>query len=81
MRGLYRGVAPRIGLGIWQTVCMVSFADYVKAWYGLSHASVVIILTRFQDQEIGLGSKGQNYRQNLLLPGASSSLICIFVLL
>jgi len=32
MRGLYRGVTPRIGLGIWQTVCMVSFADYVKAF-------------------------------------------------
>ena len=33
VKGLYRGVTPRIGLGIWQTVCMVSFADYVKAWY------------------------------------------------
>lgn len=32
MKGLYRGVTPRIALGIWQTVCMVSFADYVKAW-------------------------------------------------
>jgi len=32
MKGLYRGVTPRIGLGIWQTICMVSFADYVKAW-------------------------------------------------
>jgi len=32
MKGLYRGVTPRIGLGIWQTVCMVSFADYVKEW-------------------------------------------------
>ncbi|KAI0715156.1 mitochondrial carrier [Earliella scabrosa] len=32
LKGLYRGVTPRIGLGIWQTVCMVSFADYVKAW-------------------------------------------------
>ena len=32
IRGLYRGVTPRIGLGIWQTICMVSFADYVKAW-------------------------------------------------
>lgn len=31
MKGLYRGVSPRIGLGIWQTVCMVSFTDYVKA--------------------------------------------------
>ncbi|KAF7800033.1 hypothetical protein EIP86_011276 [Pleurotus ostreatoroseus] len=32
IKGLYRGVTPRIGLGMWQTVCMVSFADYVKAW-------------------------------------------------
>ncbi|KAG5340619.1 hypothetical protein C0989_001061 [Termitomyces sp. Mn162] len=32
IRGLYRGVTPRIGLGVWQTVCMVSFADYVKIW-------------------------------------------------
>jgi hypothetical protein len=32
IKGLYRGVTPRIGLGIWQTVCMVSFADYVKVW-------------------------------------------------
>jgi len=32
IKGLYRGVTPRIGLGIWQTICMVSFADYVKGW-------------------------------------------------
>ncbi|KAJ3569425.1 hypothetical protein NP233_g5054 [Leucocoprinus birnbaumii] len=32
MKGLYRGVTPRIGLGVWQTICMVSLADYVKAW-------------------------------------------------
>lgn len=32
IKGLYRGVTPRIALGIWQTVCMVSFADYVKVW-------------------------------------------------
>jgi hypothetical protein len=25
--GLYRGVAPRIGLGIWQTICMVAMGD------------------------------------------------------
>lgn len=35
VRGLYRGVMPRIGLGIWQTICMVSFADYVKIWWVL----------------------------------------------
>lgn len=33
MKGLYRGVTPRIALGAWQTICMVSFADYVKDWY------------------------------------------------
>ena len=27
VRGLYRGVAPRVGLGIWQTVCMVALGD------------------------------------------------------
>ena len=32
LKGLYRGVAPRIGLGIWQTICMVSLADFAKAW-------------------------------------------------
>lgn len=28
--GLYRGISPRIGLGIWQTICMVSLADSVR---------------------------------------------------
>lgn len=32
MIGFYRGVTPRIGLGVWQTVCMVFGGDYVKAW-------------------------------------------------
>ena len=27
LRGLYRGVAPRIGLGVWQTICMVALGD------------------------------------------------------
>lgn len=39
LKGLYRGVTPRIGLGVWQTICMVSFADYVKAWYVLGFRS------------------------------------------
>ncbi|KAE8138886.1 putative mitochondrial DNA replication protein [Aspergillus pseudotamarii] len=30
LRGLYRGVTPRVGLGIWQTVCMVAFGDMAK---------------------------------------------------
>ncbi|QIX01599.1 hypothetical protein AMS68_007116 [Peltaster fructicola] len=32
VRGLYRGVVPRIGLGIWQTVCMVALGDVAKEW-------------------------------------------------
>jgi hypothetical protein len=27
LKGLYRGVMPRIGLGVWQTVCMVALGD------------------------------------------------------
>lgn len=30
IKGLYRGVAPRIGLGIWQTVFMVGFGDMAR---------------------------------------------------
>lgn len=33
IKGLYRGVQPRIALGIWQTICMVTLADYVKVRY------------------------------------------------
>jgi hypothetical protein len=27
LKGLYRGVTPRIALGVWQTVCMVGIGD------------------------------------------------------
>jgi hypothetical protein len=27
LKGLYRGVTPRIGLSVWQTVCMVALGD------------------------------------------------------
>ena len=27
LRGLYRGVTPRIALGVWQTICMVALGD------------------------------------------------------
>lgn len=30
IKGLYRGVAPRIGLGVWQTICMVALGDIAK---------------------------------------------------
>lgn len=30
IKGLYRGVTPRIGLGVWQTVFMVAFGDIFK---------------------------------------------------
>jgi len=32
MKGLYRGVTPRIGLGVWQTICMVALGDVAKEW-------------------------------------------------
>ncbi|KAJ3249682.1 hypothetical protein HDU77_007564 [Chytriomyces hyalinus] len=31
--GFYRGVTPRICLGMWQTICMVAFGDKVKAHF------------------------------------------------
>jgi hypothetical protein len=32
IKGLYRGVTPRIGLGVWQTICMVALGDmYARA--------------------------------------------------
>jgi len=34
MKGLYRGVTPRIGLGIWQTVCMVGLGDIAREAVG-----------------------------------------------
>lgn len=30
IKGLYRGVTPRIALGVWQTVCMVALGDVAK---------------------------------------------------
>lgn len=30
LKGLYRGVTPRIALGVWQTVCMVGLGDMAK---------------------------------------------------
>ncbi|KAJ9604845.1 Mitochondrial DNA replication protein yhm2 [Cladophialophora chaetospira] len=30
LKGLYRGVTPRIGLGVWQTICMVALGDIAK---------------------------------------------------
>ncbi|KAJ3281434.1 Mitochondrial DNA replication protein yhm2 [Borealophlyctis nickersoniae] len=33
LKGFYRGVTPRIGLGVWQTICMVFGGDQVKAYF------------------------------------------------
>jgi len=32
LKGLYRGVTPRIALGVWQTICMVAFGDIAKGY-------------------------------------------------
>ncbi|KAJ3107627.1 hypothetical protein HDU97_003621 [Phlyctochytrium planicorne] len=38
MIGFYRGVTPRICLGMWQTICMVAFGDSVKAYFNKKYA-------------------------------------------
>lgn len=30
VKGLFRGVVPRIGVAAWATICMVGFGDIVK---------------------------------------------------
>jgi len=32
LRGLYRGVMPRMGLSVWQTICMVAMGDMAKTY-------------------------------------------------
>ncbi|KAF7310797.1 hypothetical protein HMN09_00622700 [Mycena chlorophos] len=50
LRGLYRGVTPRIGLGVWQTICMVSLTDYVKVWCVVILLQVLLVLIPIQGQ-------------------------------
>lgn len=33
-KGFFRGIAPRVALGSWQTVCMVFGGDQVKERFG-----------------------------------------------
>ena len=51
IKGLYRGVTPRIGLGVWQTICMVSLTDYVKLWYV---PSLIVAYLRPNNASVGL---------------------------
>lgn len=52
LKGLYRGVTPRIGLGIWQTICMVAMGDmcvffsFVSSFSQYSH---VLLTYNFQN--------------------------------
>lgn len=39
VKGLYKGVTPRIGLGVWQTIFMVSLGDYAKEYIAKSGKS------------------------------------------
>lgn len=32
--GFFKGVVPRIGLGMWQTVCMVTLGDTMREYFG-----------------------------------------------
>ncbi|ORX63073.1 mitochondrial carrier [Hesseltinella vesiculosa] len=33
MAGFYRGAVPRVCLGVWQTLCMVTLGDYARAYF------------------------------------------------
>ncbi|KAI8088874.1 mitochondrial carrier domain-containing protein [Halteromyces radiatus] len=33
IKGFYRGALPRIGLGVWQTLCMVALGDHFRALF------------------------------------------------
>jgi len=37
IRGFFRGVIPRVGLGVWATVCMVFGGEKVKEWMAGEH--------------------------------------------
>ena len=48
LRGLYRGVTPRIGLGVWQTICMVALGDMlVSSFPSLPFPSIFSTLVYF----------------------------------
>jgi len=66
IRGLYRGVTPRIALGIWQTICMVSFADYVKVWYVTLSVSIIILARQRSHAVSRTGSKARGSRHDPL---------------
>lgn len=63
VKGLYRGVTPRIGLGIWQTICMVSLADYVKDWYVVYSCRVDRCLT-----DVFVGSRNRRLKLHYIPP-------------
>lgn len=33
LKGLFKGVLPRMGLSVWRTVCFVSLADMARVWW------------------------------------------------
>ena len=40
LKGLFRGVSPRVCLSTWRTICMVSLADLVKESLAARNKSV-----------------------------------------
>ena len=77
LKGLYRGVTPRIGLGIWQTVCMVSFADYVKEWCGaLSYFFIMLLTHSFAGSRSQLRPKGRKLSIESLEPWRLALGVC-----
>jgi hypothetical protein len=46
IKGLYRGVAPRIGLGVWQTVCMVAMGDMYVPFSIATNSDIALLTLR-----------------------------------
>lgn len=44
IKGLYRGVTPRIALGVWQTICMVALGDVYVFPRSLLHLTMLTLL-------------------------------------
>ncbi|CCF56650.1 hypothetical protein KAFR_0B03530 [Kazachstania africana CBS 2517] len=42
-KGLYRGITPRVGLGVWQTICMVGFGDMAKEFVAKLTGDVPVV--------------------------------------
>jgi hypothetical protein len=50
-KGLYRGVTPRIALGVWQTICMVALGDVAKVDDVHDNANMIGIYCKYDGRK------------------------------